>query len=131
VRGGKWTTYRKMAEDTLQFIAKRGPIDFVPADTSSLLLEMSRGERGLHPDDPAALKTAVHHAATEDMCMTVEDFLARRYRTLFLDARAAMAAAPDVARHLAAAYHHGEDWISEQIAGFNRIATRYLPTNTP
>ena len=131
VRGGKWTTYRKMAEDTLQFIAKRGPIDFVPADTSSLLLEMSRGERGLHPDDPAALKTAVHHAATEDMCMTVEDFLARRYRTLFLDARAAMAAAPDVARHLAAAHHHGEDWISEQIAGFNRIATRYLPANTP
>lgn len=131
VRGGKWTTYRKTAEDTLQFIAKRGPIDFVPTDTSSLLLEMSRGERGLHPDDPAALKTTVHHAATEDMCMTVEDFLARRYRTLFLDARAAMAAAPDVARHLATAHHHGEDWISEQIAGFNRIATRYLPANTP
>ena len=63
--------------------------------------------------------------------MTVEDFLARRYRSLFLDARAAMAAAPDVARHLAAAHQHGEDWISEQIATFNRLATRYLPANTP
>ncbi|MGB0511549.1 MAG: glycerol-3-phosphate dehydrogenase C-terminal domain-containing protein, partial [Flavobacteriales bacterium] len=118
-------------EDTLHFIAKHGPLDFVPADTSSLLLEMSRGERGLHPYDPEALETAVHRAATEDMCMTVEDFLARRYRTLFLDARAAMAAAPVVARHLAAAHHHGEDWMSQQIAAFNQLATRYLPANTP
>ena len=29
VRGGKWTTYRKMAEDTLHFIAKRSPLDFI------------------------------------------------------------------------------------------------------
>ena len=131
VRGGKWTTYRKMAEDTVHFIAKRSPLDFVPADTSSLLLNMPSGERGLHPGDPEALESAVHHAAIEDMCMTVEDFLARRCRTLFLDARAAMEAAPDVARHLAAAHHHGENWIAEQIVAFNHLATRYLPANTP
>ena len=129
VRGGKWTTYRKMAEDTLRFIAKSGQLSFTPADTSSLLLEVSSGERGFHPTEPDALTAAIQQAVASEMCETVEDFLSRRYRTLFLDARAAMEAAPEVARRLAAELGHGAAWVEQQVLTFRSLAERHLPSN--
>ena len=129
VRGGKWTTYRKMAEDTLRFIAKSGQLSFTPADTSSLLLEVSSGERGFHPTEPDALTAAIQQAVTSEMCETVEDFLSRRYRTLFLDARAAMDAAPEVARRLATELGHGAAWAEQQVLTFRSLAERHLPSN--
>jgi len=131
VRGGKWTTYRKMAEDTLRFIAKSSPLTFEPADTSALSLEMGNGRRGMHPAKTEALAQAVRKAATEEMCMTVEDFLARRYRTLFLDARSAMEAAPEVARLLSEAHGEDETWAEDQVRTFHELARHYLPANTP
>lgn len=132
VRGGKWTTYRKMAEDTVRFLRKKCGLDFVPTDTSERSLEMgSAAPRGMHPDDPTALSAAVSKAVEEEMCVTTEDFLARRYRTLFLDARAAAQAAPEVSRLLAAARSQDEAWEAAQTRAFEELAHHYLPSNTP
>ena len=132
VRGGKWTTYRKMAEDTVRFLRKKCGLEFVPADTSKRPLEMgSEAPRGLHPEDPKALAAAVSKAVEEEMCVTTEDFLARRYRTLFLDARAAAQAAPEVSRLLATARSQDEAWEAAQIRAFEELAHHYLPANTP
>jgi glycerol-3-phosphate dehydrogenase len=131
VRGGKWTTYRKMAEDTVRFLHKNGGLDFEPADTSRLPLDMgSAAPRGMHPSDARELADAVALAVEEEMCVTVEDFLARRYRTLFLDARAAGLAAPEVARLLAAARDQNEEWTTSQIHAFEELGLHYLPSNT-
>jgi glycerol-3-phosphate dehydrogenase len=132
VRGGKWTTYRKMAEDTIRFLRKKSGLDFEPADTSERVLNMgSARPRAMHPSDARELAAAVALAVEEEMCVTVEDFLARRYRTLFLDARAAAQAAPEVAKLLAAANAENEEWATSQARAFEELTLHYLPANTP
>jgi len=59
--------------------------------------------------------------------MTVEDILARRTRILFLDAKAAMNAAPFVATVMAAHLQKNETWIAQQVDSFIHLAKAYIP----
>lgn len=132
VRGGKWTTYRKMAEDTVRYLRKHCGLEFTPADTASLTLEMgSLPPRGMHPSDAHQLASAVKQAVEEEMCLTVEDFLARRYRTLFLDAKAAQRIAPEVAQLLADIRSKDANWAAGEVQSFTELANHYLPAHTP
>ena len=74
------------------------------------------------------LKTLIKKSITEEMCMTVEDFLSRRTRQLLLDAKAAIDIAPYIAKLMAEEMGKDENWIKEQINNFNDIATNYAPT---
>ena len=74
------------------------------------------------------LKQLVQHSASTEMCITVEDFLARRTRQLLLDANAAIKAAPWVAGILAEQFNKDKDWVQQQINNFNDIAKNYSPT---
>ncbi len=65
-------------------------------------------------------------AARCEMARAVEDVLARRTRALFLDARAALAAAPAVAGLLAAELRRGPAWTERQLREFQSLAARYL-----
>lgn len=131
VRGGKWTTYRKMAEDTVAFIHGEDLIDFTPADTAdSPIVQGLVHDRSTLPASDADLKSAVREAVETEMCVTVEDFLARRYRILLLDARQAIARAETVAEYLAEVHGHGSSWAEEQVRSFRQLATHYLPANT-
>jgi glycerol-3-phosphate dehydrogenase len=69
-------------------------------------------------------------AARHEMARTVEDVLARRTRALFLDAEAALAAAPRVAALLAAELGRDVKWQSEQLEHFRRVADAYRPGST-
>ena len=69
----------------------------------------------------------VELAAKEQMAMKLEDILARRSRCLFLDARATMDIAPEVAQMMAAAMGHDEAWVASEVEAFNRLAAFYLP----
>jgi len=73
------------------------------------------------------LTQAVLQAHRKEMCITVEDFLSRRRRILYLDARKAIDAAPIVARALASAQGRGEEWIQSQINLFTKKALGHLP----
>jgi glycerol-3-phosphate dehydrogenase len=59
------------------------------------------------------------------MARTVEDVLARRTRLLFLDTRAALAKAPQVARELAKELGRDEAWQRAQLAEFEKTANHY------
>jgi glycerol-3-phosphate dehydrogenase len=130
VTGGKWTTYRAMAENVL---AKCGQWKLMPptmqaAATAQLRLVGApapgvaptpiRDAPGAHlygserewlaqlPGNgyllaPGLSEAMVRFAARYEYARTVEDVLARRSRLLFLDARAAAEAAPAVAQVLA------------------------------
>ena len=66
------------------------------------------------------------------MACIVEDVLAHRIGLLILDARAAMAAAPKVAEMLAIYLEHDLSWVADQVAAFNKLASRHLlPSNKP
>ena len=124
VTGGKWTTYRAMAEDVLQACFDHGLLPSRPAGvTTNLILVGGDGPaagrrpisepQGLHSygseqgavrELPGATRllgaglteAMVRFAARREYARTVEDVLARRCRLLFLDARLAESLAPQV-----------------------------------
>ena len=127
VTGGKWTTYRKMAEDTVNLVAEKLQSQITCVTHELKIAELRpipASVEGLTDEEIAKL---VKQSADHEMCMTVEDFLSRRTRQLLLDAQVAMKKAPLVAKTLAAVFHKEEDWITGQINNFNQIATHYLP----
>ena len=65
-------------------------------------------------------------AARHEMARTVEDVLARRTRALFLDARAAIEAAPAVAGLLAKELKRSDAWRTKDLANFIEVAKGYL-----
>jgi glycerol-3-phosphate dehydrogenase len=154
ITGGKWTTYRKMAEDTVDEVIKVAGLNKVPCKTATLKIHgytenpalsdhldiygsdaaLIRGlanerpglSERLHPAFPhihAEVVWAVHH----EMARTVEDVLARRLRILFLNAKAAMEMAPEVARLMSGELSTDHAWQQEQIREFSRLARQYLP----
>lgn len=128
ITGGKWTTYRKMAEDTVNLAAEKMRSQ-ITSTTKDLKLEVSTTEM---PSEISQLtndeiKKLIKEAVQKEMCMTVEDFLSRRTRQLLLDARIAITKAPEVARMMADITGNDDKWVQEQINTFNAIAKNYLP----
>jgi len=153
ITGGKWTTYRRMAEDTVNTAISRGDLPERPCVTADLPIhgaseidfndplhfhgsdaEKIRGlveenpewGKRLHPGLPYIMAEIVW-AVREELCMTVEDALSRRTRSLLLDARAAMACAEPVASLIAAELGQDRGWQERQVAEFKDLAAGYLP----
>ncbi len=81
--------------------------------------------RKLHEDLPYT-KAEVLWAVREEMARTVEDFLARRSRALFLDARASIEMATEVARLMAIELNYDDNWQKAQISDYTKLAADYL-----
>lgn len=153
IAGGKWTTYRKMAEDAVDHAATLAELDERPCATRDLPIHGhhahpdSLGDLAYYGADAAAINAVtarqpalaarlhpnlpivaaqVAWAAREEMARTVDDVLARRTRALFLDAGAAIAMAPEVARLLALELGRDADWQAQQVEEFTAVARRYL-----
>jgi len=145
VAGGKWTTYRHMAEDAVNQAAmlarlpektcvtrtlnihgfhphaeKFGALSVYGSDALAIQ-DMMRAHPPLAEPLHQALpyvKAEVIWAVRVEMARTVEDFLARRSRALFLNTKAATEMAPEVARLMAAELGEGAEWQRRQIAAF-------------
>ena len=140
ITGGKWTTYRKMAQDAVDnavFVSKQIKTDCKTKDLlignnkekEFLIKEMIQnnpqlGEK-IHENYPY-LQADIVYGIKYEMALFVEDILARRTRLLFLDAKAAMLAAPLVANILATELQKNEQWIDDQIEQFNTLAKQYI-----
>ena len=150
--GGKWTTYRQMAEDTVDHAAMLGHLPEVACRTASLPIHgaseeapaqlkiygtdakhvLAIAEASLEFADPIhpALpyrKAEVVWAVREEMARSVEDVLARRTRALLLNAAAAIEAAPTVASLMAQEMCRDKEWELEQVRSFREMAKQYLP----
>jgi glycerol-3-phosphate dehydrogenase len=66
-------------------------------------------------------------AVRNEMARTVEDFLARRTRALFLDARASVDSAPAVARLMGEELGQDREWIDREVQAFVTLARDYMP----
>ena len=62
----------------------------------------------------------------EEMARTLDDMLARRSRSLILDARAAIEAAPRVAAVMADELGFDGTWVTSQVSAFVAIARGYV-----
>ncbi|MBW8686095.1 glycerol-3-phosphate dehydrogenase/oxidase [Chitinophaga rhizophila] len=159
ITGGKWTTFRKMAEETVDMAITTGGLAPAPCGTESLhihgyttdkpaadpldvygsdaaqiaiLIDTQPGlQEPLHPRLPY-IKAQVIWAVRQEMALTVEDVLSRRLRALLLDAHAAIDMAPAVAAMMAAELGKDKSWEMKQVREFTAIAAHYLlPESTP
>ena len=153
ITGGKWTSYRQMAEDAVDEAAKVARLPQRPCRTRELRLHGYHdnaeqfGELAAYGSDaPALRQLAVEHpewravlhpelpitgvqiawAARHEMAQTLEDVLARRTRALFLNARAALEMAPVAVQILAQELGRDSNWIETQLMDFRKIASQYL-----
>ena len=120
IAGGKWTTYRKMAEDVVDRTIAAHDLLEKPCMTESLPIETDFPDASgdtIHPDLPYTWNQ-VDHAIANEMPQTIEDVLGRRTRSSVLDARAASEVAPDVADRLVAATALSESAKADAIAAF-------------
>lgn len=129
ITGGKWTTYRKMAEDAVNnaiFIAK---FKYIHPVTKTLQIQGSDFDAIDYnePVEKIYSKENIEKFIVGEMATGVEDILARRTRLLFLDAKLAMSTAPLVATTMAAILKKDEDWKQNEIENFNLLAKNYLP----
>ncbi len=153
ITGGKWTTYRKMAEDTVDKAALAGclnpekcrtedmpvhgwqtnvdytdPLYYYGSDADAindLISEHSELGRVIHDRLPYTFAEVIW-STRHEMARTVDDILARRQRALFLDARAAIEMAPAVAKIMADELGRDTAWQREQIRQFTQIAKGYF-----
>ena len=153
IAGGKWTTYRKMGEDAIDRVCSIHHLTAGKSRTAELPLHgyetglaqdqwetVYGSDRGaleeliatkphyaerIHPDLPYRMGEVVW-AARFEMARSVEDVLARRTRALFLNARAAIAAAPAVAALLGAELNRDIAWQERDLAHFQSVAAGYV-----
>ncbi len=129
ITGGKWTTYRQMAEDAVNKALEIGNLKRKPSVTARLAIKASNAvpdktSERLHPDLPYT-RDDVIRAVGDEMARTVEDVLARRTRALFLNAKAAVEIAPMVAGVLAEEMKADIEWIEDQLVAFREMAKNY------
>ena len=153
ITGGKWTSYRLMAEDTVDKAIEINGLPKRKCVTKKLHIHGYRKNPDLADhmyvygsDEPKILNmikdnpalgeklspkygytlAEVVWAVREEMALSVEDVLARRVRLLFVDAREAMAAAPKVAETMARELGHDQAWIDAQVESFTNLAKNYI-----
>ncbi|TGD82961.1 glycerol-3-phosphate dehydrogenase/oxidase [Hymenobacter wooponensis] len=158
ITGGKWTTYRRMAQDTVDRAIALSKLPLAPSPTAHLPIHgaqptpdhsshlyvygsdlpalqqliTERPELGQKLDKTLEfLQAEVVWAARHEMARTVEDVLARRVRVLFLDARAALRMAPTVAALLAQELGKDQQWQQQQIDAFTAVAQHYILKDKP
>ena len=155
VTGGKWTTYRAMAEEVMQTLVHHADLPVPPQtahthdfplwgspQTASSLVSLQQPP-GVHllgshasalatlPGNDRSLglgltEAIVRYCARHEWAVTVEDMLARRWRTLFLDAQAAERVAPRVAEVL-----REETGLDPQLSDFLLLCLQYRLEPTP
>ena len=128
IAGGKWTTYRRMAEDAVNMAAEIGGLPNVACRTSEIVIESSGNRTGepLLPGIPITREDVVR-AVRDEMAVTLEDVLARRTRILFLDVRTAIEISREVGVIMANELGRDHAWVEDQVTQFNEIAVKYLP----
>ncbi len=152
ITGGKWTTYRKMGEDAVDKAILLAGLPERKSITENLMIHSYSVNVSL--DDPNSVygsdlealeslalenkkyagwlseelqisKAQLIWAIREEMAITVDDFLARRTRALFLDARESIAMCETVAQMMAEELNFDDDWVKNQIGTFTELAKGY------
>ncbi|MPQ47939.1 FAD-dependent oxidoreductase [Marinifilum sp. N1E240] len=151
--GGKWTTYRQMAEDVMNTVAKTAGLQEKKSKTRNLkihgyklnpdlnnpmyfygsdeekILDLAKKEDGL--DEYLSSKLKVLNAqvvwgARYEMARTIEDILSRRTRSLLLDAKESIRMAPKVAELMAKELGYDKQWEENQVKDYKNLASRYI-----
>ena len=151
VLGGKWTTYRKIAEDALDkaisinklkkkkcktertklFGFKRNVSWSDPMHVYGSLKKKVESLGGINDNKSLSNKFYISNNIIEwsiihEMALTVEDILARRTRCVFLDSKESKRIAPIVAQKMADVLGEDDKWIDAELKKFNKLIKNYI-----
>jgi glycerol-3-phosphate dehydrogenase len=153
ITGGKWTTYRHMAEDCVNHAATLGklperdcvtrtlnihgflaqpdrsdPLAIYGSDASKIRELIERDASLAKPLVPSLpyVGAEVVWAVREEMARTLDDVLARRTRALFLNSQAAIHAAPKAATLMARELGFDAQWEASQLSEFGKISAHFV-----
>jgi glycerol-3-phosphate dehydrogenase len=152
VEGGKWTTYRRMAQDTLNKAMRKGLLEKRDCVTHDLHLHgfmldnkhdrlhiygtHARAIHELMRDNPEWARTLhprlsyteaeLRWICREEMPHKLEDMLARRTRALFLDAAASLEMASDAANIMAEELGFDEAWKKTELEEYELLVRNYI-----
>lgn len=149
VLGGKWTTYRKIAEDTVNTVLMvsglserkcntetlpifgfdpttnwNDPLHFYGTEAKKVEAMDLNGNKSLS-SKLFITKNQICWAIKNEMAITLEDVLARRTRCLFLDAYETEKIAPKVAEIMAFELKKEKKWVIQELKNFNLILKNY------
>ncbi len=128
ITGGKWTTYRSMAEEVIDCVCEQLGVSNKPTRTRNMRLDDDLPTRkagsALHPELDLN-EAEIAQAVLEEMAVTIEDVLARRSRALFLDSQAALQCVPYVRRVLQDELRLSDEVLDQQEAQFRKLALQY------
>jgi glycerol-3-phosphate dehydrogenase len=150
--GGKWTTFRRMAQDTIDKAIEIGAIPSKACVTEELHIHgydtnvNHQEELHFYGSDLKVLKQLeaentgfaeklspnygytvanVVFAVRNELANKVEDVLGRRFRLLFLDAKTAVNVSRKVAEIMAKELGKSQDWIDQEVSDFAKVASVY------
>ena len=125
VIGGKWTTYRRMAENVIDLALKKTKLPFVKSKTSDLkikngLIDIDFSKESLS-DDFFLSKEMIIHYVKNEMALNLDDIMSRRSRCLFLNTKESIRIAPMVAKIMSNELSKDKDWIDKQLKSFYNL----------
>ena len=151
VLGGKWTTYRKIAEDALNtaisinklkkkkcktertklFGFKRNVSWSDPMHVYGSMKKKVESLGGINDNKSLSKKFYISNNIIEwsiihEMALTVEDILARRTRCVFLDSKESKRISPVVAQKMADVLGEDDKWIDAELKKFNKLIKNYI-----
>ena len=152
--GGKWTTYRKMAQDVVDQVIESFQFNKIACKTAETALQGNISEKINAPEHLSFYGSDLTHylefeksnpeyaekihpkynftkgqviwSIQHEMARTVEDFLSRRIRLLLLDAKAAREVASIVASIMAIELEYPETWQQKQVTEFHKLTEKYI-----
>jgi glycerol-3-phosphate dehydrogenase len=150
--GGKWTSYRRMAEETIDKAIRSGILGRKPCATKDFrfysengrpkderlkiygsgaveiekMIEKDPGKGELIDNRLPYTKAEIIWISRNEMPVKLEDILARRTRALFLDAGASLDSAPLVAQIMAGETGAGNEWIEKELNDYKNLVSKYL-----
>jgi glycerol-3-phosphate dehydrogenase len=154
ITGGKWTTFRKMGEDTVDYFNKvtgesmkasksadqklhgftenpeEGHMSVYGSDASQIkfmIKDHPEWAEKLHPNHPYTIAELIWMVRNE-MAVKLEDVVSRRFRIMLLDAKAAKEMGPKAAKIMAHEMELGEDWIANELEEFEKTVNKYIIT---
>jgi glycerol-3-phosphate dehydrogenase len=152
ITGGKWTTYRIMAEEAIDSAIKAGLLEKRKCITKEFVLDQLNGQdkesrlriygNGAleieslirqNPEMGSKISGLLPYTIAEivwicrnEMAVNVEDILSRRTRSLLLDARESEKIAPAIAVIMARELGYDKNWISEQSEKISILVRNYI-----
>ena len=151
VLGGKWTTYRKIAEDAIDAAISINKLKKKKCKTERV--KLFGFKKNVDWSDPmhvyGSLKKQIESMGSKndnkslsskfyisnnmiqwsiihEMAISLEDVLARRTRCIFLDSRESMRIAPIVAKKMAEVLEEDQNWIDMELKKFNKLIKNYM-----